>query len=160
MRINAVILRRGFVACAVFAAVIQPALSFAWDGRGHGGGRRGFPRYEHRGPVIHYRAVIINGATYYTDGAAYYVYTPYGYRLVRPVRETVVVTERVPVCASPNRTKVAEGVTLGGVLGAVAGGIIGHQSGRGTGGALLGGAAGAIVGGIMGAQVSNEYVRR
>ena len=54
---------------------------------------------------------------------------------------------------STNRTKIGEGAAIGGVLGATAGGIVGHQSGHGVEGALIGGALGATGGAATGAQV-------
>lgn len=55
-------------------------------------------------------------------------------------------------CAE-NKTRIGEGAGIGGVLGAAAGGIIGHQSGRGVEGALIGGAVGAAGGAVVGAQI-------
>ncbi len=111
-----------------------------------------------------YRPVIINGRTYYTDSGVYYVYTRYGYRVVMPpavqaVGQPVVVAQPGQVVARPQtQTKVAEGMGLGGILGALTGGIIGHQM-KGhheVGGALIGGVAGAAAGGIVGAQIPNQ----
>lgn len=49
------------------------------------------------------------------------------------------------------------GAVTGGVLGAIAGGIIGNNSGHNAvGGALIGGAIGAIAGGTIGNQVDHE----
>ena len=55
-------------------------------------------------------------------------------------------------CAE-NQTRIGEGIGIGSILGAAAGGIIGHQSGHGVQGALIGGAAGAATGGVVGAQI-------
>ena len=55
-------------------------------------------------------------------------------------------------CAE-NQTRIGEGIGIGSILGAAAGGIIGHQSGHGLQGALIGGAAGAATGGVVGAQI-------
>jgi len=52
-----------------------------------------------------------------------------------------------------NKTRVAEGAGIGGAVGALAGGIIGHQSGSGVEGALIGGAVGAGAGALVGAQI-------
>ena len=52
-----------------------------------------------------------------------------------------------------NKTRVAEGAGIGGAVGALAGGIIGHQSGSGVAGALIGGAVGAGAGALVGAQI-------
>ncbi|MGE5307797.1 MAG: DUF6515 family protein [Deltaproteobacteria bacterium] len=153
---------------------------YYYDGLYYAPGTQGYVLVEPpEGAVVpaipfEYRPVIINGVTYYTDNSIYYVYTPYGYKVVRPMRvvqppvavaqqpavvtqPAVVRTETVSV-AAPNRTKVAEGMGLGAILGALTGGIIGHQmKGRHeAGGALIGGAAGAAVGGIVGAQMPNE----
>ncbi|MBF0331838.1 MAG: glycine zipper 2TM domain-containing protein [Candidatus Omnitrophica bacterium] len=117
-------------------------------------------------PVIprEYRPVLINGSIYYTDNGIYYVYVGRGYQVVPPpnayvVQEPVYMRQTTQVYAeTPNQTKVGEGIGLGAVIGALTGGIIGHQM-KGShelGGALLGGAAGAAVGGILGAQIPNE----
>lgn len=58
-------------------------------------------------------------------------------------------------CAE-NQTRIGEGAGVGGLLGAAAGGIIGHQSGHGWEGALIGGAAGATGGALVGAQIPKE----
>jgi uncharacterized protein YcfJ len=55
-------------------------------------------------------------------------------------------------CAE-NKTRIGEGAGIGGILGAAAGGIIGHQSGHGWEGALIGGAAGAGGGALVGSQI-------
>ncbi len=55
-------------------------------------------------------------------------------------------------CAE-NKTRIGEGAGIGGILGAAAGGIIGHQSGHGWEGALIGGAAGATGGAVVGSQI-------
>src|SRR3569833_2808476 len=51
-----------------------------------------------------------------------------------------------------------QGAVTGGALGAIAGAIIGHNSGSGNtlGGALSGGAAGALAGGTIGNSVDHE----
>ncbi len=46
-----------------------------------------------------------------------------------------------------------EGASIGGVMGALAGGIIGHQSDNAVGGALVGGLLGAAGGAIIGSTV-------
>ena len=51
------------------------------------------------------------------------------------------------------------GTVAGGLLGATAGGIIGHQSGRGLEGAAIGGVLGAIGGAIVGSSM-DEMDRR
>lgn len=49
--------------------------------------------------------------------------------------------------AGPN---AQTGAVLGGLAGAAAGGIIGHQSGRGLEGAAIGAGVGAVGGGVIG----------
>ncbi len=53
-----------------------------------------------------------------------------------------------------NKTRVAEGAGIGGVVGALAGGIIGNQSGHSVEGALIGGALGAGTGAAVGSQIN------
>ena len=55
---------------------------------------------------------------------------------------------------SSNKTRVAEGGIIGGVVGAAAGGIIGHQMGRGSEGAAIGAATGAAAGLLIGSQIN------
>jgi len=55
-------------------------------------------------------------------------------------------------CAS-NKTRVAEGAGIGGTVGALAGGIIGYQSGHPIQGAAIGGVIGAGTGAVVGAQI-------
>lgn len=57
---------------------------------------------------------------------------------------TVIFTS----CAAGPNTQT--GAVIGGLAGAAAGGIIGHQSGRGLEGAAIGGAAGAAGGALIG----------
>ncbi len=59
----------------------------------------------------------------------------------------------VSVGCAENKTRVAEGAGVGGVLGATLGGIIGYQSGNAVEGALIGGAVGAGSGAVVGAQI-------
>lgn len=58
-------------------------------------------------------------------------------------------------CASMGE-KTKTGAVIGGLVGAAAGGIIGHQDGRGVGGALIGGAVGAVGGGMIGNQMDKK----
>ncbi|MBU0548313.1 MAG: tRNA (adenine(58)-N(1))-methyltransferase non-catalytic subunit TRM6 [Candidatus Omnitrophica bacterium] len=53
-----------------------------------------------------------------------------------------------------NKTRVAEGAGIGGTIGAIAGGIIGFQSGHPVQGAAIGGAIGAGTGAAVGAQIN------
>ena len=52
-------------------------------------------------------------------------------------------------------TKTGEGALVGGLLGAVAGGVIGKQSHKTTQGALIGGAVGALGGAAVGSQMKS-----
>ena len=56
-------------------------------------------------------------------------------------------------CAT-NKTRVGEGAGIGGTVGAIAGGIIGFQSGHPVQGAAIGGAIGAGAGALVGAQIN------
>ena len=66
----------------------------------------------------------------------------------------------IPVCAlillgcETNKTRIAEGAGIGGAVGALAGGIVGYQSGHGVEGALIGGALGAGGGAVVGSQIN------
>ena len=52
-----------------------------------------------------------------------------------------------------NKTRVGEGAGIGGTVGAIAGGIIGFQSGHPLQGAVIGGAIGGGTGALVGAQI-------
>ena len=63
-------------------------------------------------------------------------------------------------CAAPTGPNTQRGAVTGGLLGAAAGGIIGHQSGRALEGAAIGGATGAGAGALYGnAQDQENYNR-
>jgi len=53
-------------------------------------------------------------------------------------------------------TTTQKGATMGGLLGAGMGAIIGHQSGHIGEGALIGGGVGAITGALIGSQLEEE----
>jgi uncharacterized protein YcfJ len=64
-------------------------------------------------------------------------------------------------CAAPAGPNTQRGMATGGLIGAAAGGIIGHQSGRALEGAALGAAAGGTAGALYGnAQDQEQYGRR
>lgn len=52
------------------------------------------------------------------------------------------------------------GAVTGGLIGAAAGGVIGHQSGRALEGAAIGAAAGGVAGGAYGNAKDQENRRR
>lgn len=52
--------------------------------------------------------------------------------------------------------KTKEGAVVGGLVGATAGGIIGHQKGRGLEGAGIGAAVGAIGGALLGSALDDR----
>jgi uncharacterized protein YcfJ len=52
--------------------------------------------------------------------------------------------------------KTKGGALIGGIVGAGAGGIIGHQSGHGGEGAAIGAAVGALSGGLIGNQMDKS----
>jgi hypothetical protein len=107
----------------------------------------------------YHQIVRINGVAYYVADGTYYIYTPVGFQVV--AAPVMVYPERSQIISSSvaeNRTKVAEGITLGTILGAVTGGIIGYQrkGNDAARGALIGGVLGATAGGVIGAQVPNQ----
>ena len=55
-------------------------------------------------------------------------------------------------CAE-NQTRIGEGAAIGGGLGVLAGGIIGHQTHSDVAGILIGGAVGAAGGAAVGVQI-------
>lgn len=55
--------------------------------------------------------------------------------------------------------KTTTGAVTGGLIGAAAGGIIGHQSGRGLEGAAIGAGVGALGGGLIGHQFDKEAIK-
>ena len=63
-------------------------------------------------------------------------------------------------CAEPNGPNTQRGAVTGGLIGAAAGGIIGHQSGRGLEGAAIGGAVGAGTGAVYGNAQDQEQRAR
>jgi uncharacterized protein YcfJ len=54
-------------------------------------------------------------------------------------------------------TTTQKGAGIGGVGGALIGGIIGHQSGHTTEGALIGAGAGAVSGALIGEQMNKKF---
>ena len=68
----------------------------------------------------------------------------------------MVLGVSLPVSAQSYR---GEGAALGGIAGAIAGGIIGHQNDETPEGALIGGAVGAITGGLIGNSKDKQVAR-
>jgi outer membrane lipoprotein SlyB len=64
----------------------------------------------------------------------------------------------VQPCMAQRYTR--QGAAVGGVAGAVIGGLLGKQNDRTTGGALIGGALGAVAGGVMGQSTDQEMARQ
>ena len=63
--------------------------------------------------------------------------------------------------SQPNqRIKQQRGATLGGLMGAVAGGLIGDNNGEAGAGAAIGGVIGAVTGGMLGNAADKETVAR
>jgi YMGG-like Gly-zipper len=63
-------------------------------------------------------------------------------------------------CAAPAGPNTQRGAATGALLGAAAGGIIGHQSGRGLEGAAIGAAGGGTAGALYGnARDQEQYGR-
>ncbi|MCG8432055.1 MAG: glycine zipper domain-containing protein [Candidatus Omnitrophica bacterium] len=67
----------------------------------------------------------------------------------------IVFAVAVSGCQS-NKSRAAEGAVIGGVLGAAAGSIIGHQSGETGEGAAIGAAAGILGGSLIGSQIEKS----
>jgi uncharacterized protein YcfJ len=65
----------------------------------------------------------------------------------------VLIAGCIAAGCETNQTRIGEGAGMGGLLGAAAGGIIGHQSDNGVTGALVGGAVGAAGGALIGSQM-------
>ncbi len=63
-------------------------------------------------------------------------------------------------CAAPSGPNTQRGAVTGGLIGAAAGGILGHQSGRALEGAAIGGAAGAGAGALYGNSQDQENYNR
>lgn len=74
---------------------------------------------------------------------------------------TAVVGFAIAGCSSTGSTvHTKKNAVLGSVVGATAGGIIGHQSGRGLEGAAIGAGIGAVGGGVVGSaqdEAEGEY---
>jgi hypothetical protein len=66
-----------------------------------------------------------------------------------------VVAGGVVPLAYAQETKTGEGALVGGLLGAVAGGVIGKQKHKTTQGVLIGGAVGALGGAAVGSQMKS-----
>ena len=83
------------------------------------------------------------------------------YNMKRTIATIIAASTLLAGCATgPN---AQTGLVLGGILGAAAGGIIGHQKGRGLEGAALGAGIGAIGGNVYGNgvdQQSTQYQRQ
>ncbi len=60
---------------------------------------------------------------------------------------------------APGSSNAQRDTATGAIGGAVLGGIIGHQSGRGLEGAAIGAAAGGIGGNVIGRQKDEQYYR-
>lgn len=63
-------------------------------------------------------------------------------------------------CAEPTGPNTQRGAVVGGLGGALIGGIVGHQSGRALEGAAIGGAVGAGSGALYGNAQDQEQRRR
>jgi 5'-3' exoribonuclease 2 len=63
-------------------------------------------------------------------------------------------------CAAPAGPNTQRGAATGALLGAAAGGVIGHQSGRGLEGAAIGAAGGGTAGALFGNARDQEQSGR
>jgi outer membrane lipoprotein SlyB len=78
--------------------------------------------------------------------------------IVRMTLTFAVISCSLQSASAQSRTQ--NGATLGGVAGAVIGGIIGKQNDETPEGALIGGAVGAITGGLIGRAQDNDLQRQ
>lgn len=69
----------------------------------------------------------------------------------------LVLASACPVAAQSTNT--ANGIALGGVAGAITGGLIGKQNRETPEGALIGGAVGAIAGGLIGHSKDKQFAQ-
>jgi outer membrane lipoprotein SlyB len=76
----------------------------------------------------------------------------------RTVLSLAVALSFVPAAFAQQRT--GAGAAVGGVTGAVIGGIIGHQNDETPEGVLIGGAVGAIAGGLIGRAQDNQIAQQ
>ena len=72
------------------------------------------------------------------------------------LRKLFIATAFIALCLTSCGPSGKRGAAIGGLLGAGAGAIIGHQSGRGLEGAAIGGAVGAGTGGLLGGARDDE----
>lgn len=77
---------------------------------------------------------------------------------VRIASSMALLSIVVPPCYGQTHTQ--DGAILGGLAGAIAGGIIGHQNDETPEGALIGGALGAITGGVLGNSKDQQIARQ
>lgn len=73
---------------------------------------------------------------------------------------TAIIGLGLSNCAAPAGPNTQRGAATGGLLGAAADGIIGHQSGRALEGAAIGGAAGGTAGALYGNARDQEQSNR
>ena len=73
---------------------------------------------------------------------------------------SVVTALALANCAAPAGPNTQRGAVTGGLLGAGAGAIIGHQSGHTAEGALIGAAAGGTAGALIGNSRDQEQYGR
>jgi len=83
-----------------------------------------------------------------------------------PEKITMRIAKKFFVCSilvgsfastSYGQNQTRDGALLGGVTGALIGGVVGHQNKETTEGALIGGAVGAIAGGVFGNKRDQVY---
>ena len=74
---------------------------------------------------------------------------------------TVLLVAALAGCANQgSAVKTKRGAVAGGALGAVVGGVIGHQSGRGLEGAAIDAGAGAVGGGLLGSAADEQETQQ
>lgn len=83
----------------------------------------------------------------------------HAYRWVMKTLALLTLFISLPLASCTSGPNARTGTVLGALGGAAAGGIIGHQSGRGLEGALIGGGAGAIGGNVIGGAQDERNAR-
>ena len=105
--------------------------------------------------------IPIAAAQAYGDVARVISATPLYERFSAPRREcrteqVMAYEERRPVAPAPQPARESGGIGTGTVLGAIVGGVIGHQFGSSSAGRDHGTAAGAVIGGLVGNSMDRQ----
>jgi uncharacterized protein YcfJ len=72
----------------------------------------------------------------------------------------ITITATLTNCVAPTGPNTQRGSVVGGLIGAAAGAVIGHQGGNALEGAAIGGAVGAGAGAVFGNSYERPSARR